>query len=382
MKRQTNRKFYIALPICVLLCFLLWLLEMPPEAGWRVDMPDIFTWGLAETVLQMASGAFLCFFAVHERLRRSFIELMIVSVLATVAIFTVTDTLLHFYLLGPFPYLLAALLYFWHVADVSKIKLAFILTVAAGYLLMFGGVLSIFDQPGKNDVEWIVTWQSVGISVLMNALILPPAAWMMRKKLWPAMRDMGTVEFRFLLPAAVIFLVFELFFSQAFSFITFKYDWIRVALAVVLGATTFTMMILMITVLKKSSDHAAARERELALLEENARKQSLLERAGQKPGQVITKGALSLDTISSQAFLNGEDMLLSPKEFSLFAVFFQHENEVLTREFLYQAAWSQPMTDDANALKKTVSRLRGKLAGSGFTIAPKRGEGYSFTKKT
>ena len=126
---------------------------------------------------------------------------------------------------------------------------------------------------------------------------------------------------------------------------------------------------------------AAARTHELVLAAENARKQALLERAEFKPGQVVTKGPLTLDSVTGQAFLNGEDMRLAPKEFALLSVLAQHEGDVVTKEFLYEAAWKQPLSQDANALKKEVSRLRGKLAESSFEIVTQRGKGYLFQKK-
>ncbi len=119
-------------------------------------------------------------------------------------------------------------------------------------------------------------------------------------------------------------------------------------------------------------------QQNLTLEEKAARAEAVLQRASRNPGHVLSKGPLALDQVSGQAFLRGEDMLLSPKEFSLLCAFFAHEGEVLSKEHLYEAAWSQPMTDDANALKKAVSRLRPKLANSGFEITAKRGEGYRF----
>jgi len=51
-----------------------------------------------------------------------------------------------------------------------------------------------------------------------------------------------------------------------------------------------------------------------------ARIESLLRRAGQIP-KTLVKGALKLDIITNRAFLDGSDMLLSPKEFALLLLY-------------------------------------------------------------
>ena len=108
---------------------------------------------------------------------------------------------------------------------------------------------------------------------------------------------------------------------------------------------------------------------------------ALLRRAENVP-ETLTKGALKLNILSGQAYLRGEDMILAQKEFNLLSLFAQHENTIMTAEYLYEKAWGQPMKDDTNAVKVMVSRLRKKLEGSGYTITAEYGEGYRFTKVT
>lgn len=99
-------------------------------------------------------------------------------------------------------------------------------------------------------------------------------------------------------------------------------------------------------------------------------------------GQRATVGALSLDTQSGRAYCAGEDLNLSAREFTLLLAFVRAENRSMTKEELYEKAWSQPMAGDDNAIKICLSRLRGKLkrAGCEWTIATVRGEGYSLRK--
>jgi len=111
-----------------------------------------------------------------------------------------------------------------------------------------------------------------------------------------------------------------------------------------------------------------------------ARVEALFRNVGRVPDSV-EKGPLKLDVIANQTFLDGMDMMLTQKEFSLLLLFMQHEGRVMSAEFLYEKVWRRTMAEDDNAVKFQVSRLRGKLAGSGYTIIAKRGEGYLFKKE-
>ncbi|MCL2066474.1 MAG: response regulator transcription factor [Treponema sp.] len=105
-----------------------------------------------------------------------------------------------------------------------------------------------------------------------------------------------------------------------------------------------------------------------------ARIEALLRRAAQIP-KTLTKGALQLDIVANRAFLDGNDMLLSPKEFALLLLMVQNEGRALSAASLFQAIWKLPQADNS-AVKTTVSRLRGKL-GDRFTIDNDRTEsGY------
>lgn len=109
-----------------------------------------------------------------------------------------------------------------------------------------------------------------------------------------------------------------------------------------------------------------------------ARIQALLLKEEQNASNTIRKGSLSLDIPSGRAFLRDEDLLLSQREFALLLTLLQNENRFVSSETLYESAWKMPMQKDNGALKTTVSRLRKKLAGSGYEIESERGVGYCF----
>ena len=112
-----------------------------------------------------------------------------------------------------------------------------------------------------------------------------------------------------------------------------------------------------------------------------ARIKALLRRAGQVP-ETITKDALTLNPIAGHAFLNGVDLLLSPKEFSLLLMFAQHEDETLSAEYIYEKIWNAPLINNARTLRKHISELRNKLNnnGSDYTVNMVYGKGYCYQK--
>lgn len=103
-------------------------------------------------------------------------------------------------------------------------------------------------------------------------------------------------------------------------------------------------------------------------------------RETQKSTSNITIGSLMLDTVAQIAFLNGENLWLSPKEFALLNLLAKNKNSVLSTEFLYERAWGQPMCGDTYSVKKAVSKLRAKLENSEFAISTHRGSGYCLCK--
>ena len=107
------------------------------------------------------------------------------------------------------------------------------------------------------------------------------------------------------------------------------------------------------------------------------RLERLLKSAAEIP-QRLTFGMLVIDVMSGQVFLDGDDLLLTQKEFALLLLFTQHEGKVMSVEYLYEKAWGQPGTDYMRALRNTASRLRKKISGSGYDIVAERGHGYSF----
>lgn len=111
-----------------------------------------------------------------------------------------------------------------------------------------------------------------------------------------------------------------------------------------------------------------------------ARVEALLRRAQQVPER-IQKGRLILDVTADVATLDGTDLMLSQKEFSLLLIFVQNEERYISAEYLYEKVWKQAMTGNSNTLKTTINRLREKIKSSDYRIAWSRGEGYCFERE-
>lgn len=112
-----------------------------------------------------------------------------------------------------------------------------------------------------------------------------------------------------------------------------------------------------------------------------ARVEALLRRCRRATETVLTRGDLTLDTVSQRALVNGKDALLTPKEFAILLCLVRSEGRELQTNRLYEAAWGQPMGDDTNAVKIAVSRLRKKIEPTGFKIDVVRGAGYCLITK-
>ncbi|MDR2381287.1 MAG: response regulator transcription factor [Bifidobacteriaceae bacterium] len=110
-----------------------------------------------------------------------------------------------------------------------------------------------------------------------------------------------------------------------------------------------------------------------------ARVEAMFRNVEQMP-DVIERGPLRLDVVAGQGVLRGADMLLTHKEFALLLIFVQNEDSVLSAEFLYKRIWGRPLNNDANTVKVTVSKLRKRLQGSGYTISAVYGQGYRFER--
>lgn len=103
-----------------------------------------------------------------------------------------------------------------------------------------------------------------------------------------------------------------------------------------------------------------------------------MNRRDTEQAKTITRGPLVLDTVALRAFLNGEDMLLAAREFSVLLYLLKNEGRTIPAKEIYEGVWKQPLSGNASAIWKCMSRLKNKLALSGGKVflMTFRNEGY------
>lgn len=90
---------------------------------------------------------------------------------------------------------------------------------------------------------------------------------------------------------------------------------------------------------------------------------------------------LVLNLISRRAFLGDQDLLLSPKEFSLLAELIRHRGSVLSRDLLLARVWSFDFVSDTRTVDVHIRWLREKIEADPTRpcrIVTVRGLGYRF----
>jgi two-component system OmpR family response regulator/two-component system response regulator QseB len=110
------------------------------------------------------------------------------------------------------------------------------------------------------------------------------------------------------------------------------------------------------------------------LLELGARLRSLVRRAHGQMQDALRCGTVLLEPSSRQVSLNGEQVILSTREFDLLHVLFLNAGRVLSREQLEQKLYSWGYEIDSNAIEVHIHHLRRKLLPD--LIQTIRGVGY------
>ena len=155
----------------------------------------------------------------------------------------------------------------------------------------------------------------------------------------------------------------------------------------ILKSQLSTIPVLLLTALGKSKDMVeglqAGGDDYLAKPYDNdvllARIEAILRRAG-RVSETITKGLLTLGLLSKRAFVNGEDLMLTSKQYDLLFLLIQNEGKTMSAETVYEKVWAQPLNNNKNALQVSISKLRTKIKHSGYDITSLRGKGYAFLK--
>lgn len=113
------------------------------------------------------------------------------------------------------------------------------------------------------------------------------------------------------------------------------------------------------------------------MMELVSRVKALLRRTQKTPatGQLIC-GALMLDKDAHKVMVDGQEIILTHKEFELLEYLLENRNIVLTREKILDRIWGYTSDVETRTLDVHIRSLRQKLGVSGDCIETVRGVGY------
>ncbi len=113
-----------------------------------------------------------------------------------------------------------------------------------------------------------------------------------------------------------------------------------------------------------------------SLPEFEARVRALIRRSQAVHAPVLSIGRLQLHTVAKRVQIDGEDIDLTPREWSVLEYLLTHAGQVISKDQMLQAlcSWDSSLTH--NTIEVYVSRIRAKLEKAEINIRTVRGFGY------
>jgi len=96
----------------------------------------------------------------------------------------------------------------------------------------------------------------------------------------------------------------------------------------------------------------------------------------QNSDQPLILGDLQINDLGKQAYLNNQEISLTPKEYELLAFLGSHPGQVFTREQLLQNVWGYEFFGDLRTVDTHIKQLREKMGDYKRYIATVWGVGY------
>ena len=121
----------------------------------------------------------------------------------------------------------------------------------------------------------------------------------------------------------------------------------------------------------------------LARLRVTQRRLTVLQAGVANTEPVFTNGKLNVDYAAGCAFLDGEELHLTPSEYKLLCLLCRNVGKVLTHTFITQQIWGRSWENDVASLRVFMATLRKKLEkepGSPQYIQTHIGVGYRMLK--
>ncbi|MGE5679163.1 MAG: winged helix-turn-helix domain-containing protein, partial [Pseudomonadota bacterium] len=97
-----------------------------------------------------------------------------------------------------------------------------------------------------------------------------------------------------------------------------------------------------------------------------------------KDDSIVQYGPIMVNTLERQVYIDGEETILTPKEYDLLIVLCENQRKVFSRENLLELVWKFEYIGDSRTVDMHVQRLRKKLGKYSFFIKTVFGIGYKF----
>jgi two-component system OmpR family response regulator/two-component system copper resistance phosphate regulon response regulator CusR len=110
-----------------------------------------------------------------------------------------------------------------------------------------------------------------------------------------------------------------------------------------------------------------------------ARLEAVQRRTADRPAVVIHSGNMTLDLTTHRVTREGQDLELTPTEFSILELLLRYAGQVVTRKMICEHVWGTTWEGHTNIVEVHIKRMRDKLiaAGDADLIRTIRGRGYA-----
>ena len=112
------------------------------------------------------------------------------------------------------------------------------------------------------------------------------------------------------------------------------------------------------------------------MMELVSRVKALLRRTKKEPAHTLTCGNLELNPDTHRVLVDGQDIVLTYKEFELLEYLMENRGIVLTRDKILDRIWGYTVDVETRTLDVHIRSLRQKLGAGGDLIETVRGVGY------
>ena len=90
---------------------------------------------------------------------------------------------------------------------------------------------------------------------------------------------------------------------------------------------------------------------------------------------------LKVDFLGHSAYIDGKELLLTPKEYDLLVYFINNKGIALSRDKILNNVWNYDYYGDSRTIDSHIKKIRHKLGKKGKYIETIRGIGYKFEVK-